>query len=165
MFCPKCGVEAGTTRFCRMCGTNLTIVSTVLSEDGPSRPRPLALGNRTTLNLFNSSTLSNERDLNGHTAVSVFGGTRLDLTAPDLAIGETKINLISVFGGAEIFVPDDVAIRVTGVSIFGGVKVRGFELNNWFFSQNGYETPGYTRAARRLHIDATSVFGGVKIER
>ena len=165
MFCPKCGAEGGTTKFCRSCGTNLAVVSNVLSDDDPSRPRPVALGNRTTLNLFHSSSLSNEGDLNGHTAVSVFGGTRLDLTAAALATGETKINVISVFGGTEIFVPDDVAIRVTGVSVFGGVKVRGLELSNGIFSQHGYESPGYTRAAKRLHIDATSVFGGAKIKR
>lgn len=165
MFCPKCGTEAGTTRFCRSCGTNLTVVSNVLGAGEPSRSRPLVLGNRTTLNLFHSSSLSNERDLNGHTTVSVFGGTRLDLTAAALPAGETRINVVSVFGGTEIFVPDDVAIRVTGVSVFGGVKVRGLELSNGIFSQHGYESPGYTRAAQRLHIDATSVFGGAKIKR
>ncbi|PYT10254.1 MAG: hypothetical protein DMF60_00650 [Acidobacteria bacterium] len=164
MLCPKCGAEGGTTRFCRSCGTNLAVVSKVLSEDDPSRPRPAGLG-RITLILFRSSSLSNQRDLNGHTAVSVFGGTRLDLTAAALATGETKINVISVFGGTEVFVPDEVAIRVTGVSVFGGVKVRGLELSNGMFSQHGYESPGYARAAKRLHIDATSVFGGSNIKR
>jgi predicted membrane protein len=165
MFCPRCGAEGSTTRFCRSCGTNLAVVSNVLGEDDPSHPRPRAFGNRTTLNLFHSSSISNERDLNGHTAVSVFGGTRLDLTAGALATGETKINVISVFGETEIFVPDDVAIRVTGFSVFGGVKVRGLELNNGIFSQHRYESPGYARAPKRLHIDATSVFGGAKIKR
>jgi len=95
----------------------------------------------------------------------VFGGTQVDLTAATFAAGETRINVISVFAGTEVFVPDDVAIRVTGVSIFGGVKVRGRELNNGIFGVNGYETPGYAQAVRRLHIDATSVFGGTKIKR
>jgi predicted membrane protein len=103
--------------------------------------------------------------LHGHTTVSVFGGTELDLTAVPLAAGETRINVISVFGGTEVFVPDDVAIRVTGVSNFCGVKVRGRQLNNGIFSVNSYETPGYAQAVRRLHIDATSVFGGAKIKR
>jgi hypothetical protein len=165
MFCPKCGAEGGTTRFCRSCGTNLAVVSNVLGEDDPSRPRKIVPGDKTTLNLFNSSILSNERDLNGHTAVSIFGSTRLDLTAAGLPPGETNINVISVFGGTEIFVPDDVAIRVTGVSVFGGVKVRGLQLSNGIFSQHGYESPGYNIAAKRLHIDATSVFGGTKIKK
>jgi predicted membrane protein len=165
MFCPKCGAEAGTTKFCRSCGTNLTVVSNVLEAGEPSRLRTVALAGRTTLNLFHSSRLSNKTDLNGHTAVSVFGGTRIDLTARPVGVGETRISVISVFGGTEIFVPDDVAIRVTGVSIFGGVKVRGRELSNGIFGVNQYETPGYAQATRRLHIDATSIFSGVKIKR
>lgn len=165
MFCPKCGAEAGDAKFCRSCGTNLTVVSNVLEGRGPSRLQNMAIGGRTTLNLFHSSSLSNERELNGHTAVSVFGGTRIDLTAAPIGAGETRIGVISVFGGTEVFVPDDVAVRVSGVSIFGGVKVRGRELSNGIFSVNQYETPGYAQATRRLHIDATSIFGGVKIKR
>lgn len=165
MFCPKCGAEAGATKFCRSCGTNLSVVSNALGEGGPSRSWPPVVGNRTTLNLFHSSSLSNERDLNGHTTVSVFGGTKIDLTAAALPAGETRISVVSVFGGTEIFVPDDVAVRVTGVSIFGGVKVRGLELSNGIFSQPSYESPGYARAAQRVHIDAISVFGGAKIKR
>jgi hypothetical protein len=165
MFCPKCGAEAGDAKFCRSCGTNLTVVSNVLEGRGPSRLQNTPLGGRTTLNLFHSSSLSNERDLNGHTAVSVFGGTRIDLTAAPIGPRETRISVISVFGGTEVFVPDDVAVRVTGVSIFGGVKVRGRELSNGIFSVNQYETAGYAQATRRLHIDATSIFSGVKINR
>jgi predicted membrane protein len=137
----------------------------VLEGGGPSPLRTLALGGRTTLNLFHSSRLSNETDLNGHTAVSIFGGTRIDLTDGPVEVGETRISVISVFGGAEVFVPGDVAIRVTGISIFGGVKVRGRELSNGIFGVNQYETPGYAQATRRLHIDATSIFGGAKIKR
>ena len=165
MFCPKCGAEAGAVRFCRSCGTNLAVVSDVLGEGEPSHLRTVSLGGRTTLNLFHTSNLSNETDLNGHTTVSIFGGTRVDLTAVPLAAGETRINVISVFGGTEVFVPYDVALRVTGISVFGGVKVRGRELSNGIFSVNGYETPGYGQAVRRLHIDAVSVFGGAKIKR
>lgn len=164
MFCPKCGIEAGSARFCRSCGMSLAVVSNVLEGGGHSGRHTAAVGGGTTLNLFHSSRLSNDRDLNGHTAVSVFGGTRLDLTARPLALGETGINVISVFGGAEIIVPGDVAIRITGISIFGGIEMpkRG---GGGIFSVNRYETPGYAQSPRRLHIDVTSVFGGAKIRR
>lgn len=163
MFCPKCGAASGSTRFCRSCGTNLTIVSDLLEEGGASTPRTSPLEGRTTLSLFHSSYVTNERDLNGHTALAVFGATQIDLAAGPLALGDTKINVVSIFGGTDIFVPDDVAVRVTGISMFGGVNVRGREISSGILSLNQYESPGYSAASRRLHIDATSIFGGVKI--
>jgi predicted membrane protein len=163
MFCPKCGAEAGTSRFCRSCGTNLAIVSDLLDEGGPAAIRTAPLDRRTTLSLFHSSYVSNDHDLNGHTAVAVFGGTQIDLAAAPLAIGETRINVVSIFGGTDVLVPDDIAVRITGISIFGGVNVRGRDISSGIFSMNQYESPGYAVAARRLHIDATSIFGGVKI--
>ena len=165
MFCPKCGAEAGSAKYCRSCGTNLTVVSNLIDSGATSRVRTTAPGGRTTLNLFQSSSLSNERDLDGHTSISVFGGMRIDLTAAPIGPGETRINVISVFTGTEIFVPDGVAVRVSGVSIFGGVKIRGHELSNGIFGVNDYETPGYAQAMQRLHIDATSIFSGIKIKR
>jgi predicted membrane protein len=137
-------------------------VSNVL--DG-TEGRGFALGRKTTLDIFKSSSLSNQSDLDGHTAVSIFGGTRIDLTAASFPVGELRLTLISIFAGIEISVPDDIAVRVTGVSIFGGIKVRGRELSHGIVAMNHYETPGYSGAARRLHIDATSIFGGVRIDR
>lgn len=163
MFCPKCGAEAGTARFCRSCGTNLDVVSNILEGRPTPRLKPMSLGSATTLNLFHSSRLYNDRDLNGHTSVSVFGGTVVDLTVAPFPLGETKITVISIFGGAEVFVPEDVALRITGISIFGGVKVRGRDFGG-IFGANDYESPGYAHALRRLHIDVTSIFGGAKIE-
>lgn len=163
MFCPSCGAEAGETRFCRSCGTNLAVVSNILEREEPSSVRTTARSGRSTLALFSSSHLYNDKDLNGYTSVSVFGGTRIDFTVSPLAYGETYLRVVSVFGGTEIIVPDDVAVRITGVSIFGGVDVlkRG---QGGVFSVNRYETPGYDRAPRRLHIDATSIFGGAEIK-
>ena len=163
MFCPKCGAEAGTLKFCRSCGTNLEIVSDLLDEGEPSALHTAPMGNRTTLSFFHPSHLSNERDLNGHTAVAVFGATEIDLAAAPLSLGETRINIISIFGGTDILVPDDIAVRVTGFTLFGGVNVRGREISSGIVSVNQYESPGYSTASRRLHIDATSIFGGVKI--
>ena len=164
MFCPKCGVEAGTANYCRSCGTNLTGVSNVL-EGGPSRLRTSRAGSRTTLNLFQSSRITNETTLDGHTAVSVFSETRIDLTDLPLPLGETRITVISVFSAAEVFVPDDVAVRITGFSMCSGVKFRGREVGNGVFRISDYETPGYAQAPVRLHIDATTIFSGVKIRK
>jgi len=161
MFCPKCGTESGHTRFCRSCGTNLTIVSNVLDQGDV---RSISIGKKTTVSIFQNSSLSNVVDLDGHTAMSIFGTTRIDLTAASLSPGELRLTLISIFGVIEVLVPDDIAVRVTGVSIFGGVNVRGRELSGGM-GANQYETPGYAGAPCRLHIDATSIFGGIKVDR
>jgi lia operon protein LiaF len=120
----------------------------------------------TTLGLFHSTTLTYEgRDLDGHIATSVFGQVTIDLTAAPLPPGQTKMSVYSIFGGIEVLVPEDVGVRVTGVTLFSGVKVRGREIGNGLFSVNEYTTPGYSQSVRQLHIDATSIFSGVKIRR
>lgn len=165
-FCPKCGTRSEGGKFCRACGTNLVAISNALTGSPPS---PRFLRRRrggTTLGLFNSAGVSNKgRQLDGHNGASLFGSVTLDLTAEPLAAGETRINAFSAFGNAEVLVPDDVAVRVTGISIFGGVNVRGERFGHGWFAQNDYVTPGYERATRRLHIDATAIFGEVKIRR
>lgn len=166
IFCPKCGSQSDTGRFCRLCGTNLALVSDVLGDSGAAGQSVATRAGGTTLGLFNQMTVSNaDRSLNGHTACAVFSKVTVDMSAAQLGEGETSIGVFAVFGGAEIFVPDDVAIRVTGVSIFGGVKLRKRELGSGVFGMNEYSTPGYAQAPRRLHIDATAIFGEIKIRR
>lgn len=166
MFCPKCGSQSETERFCRICGTNLVLVSDALADPEAATRFGATRGGGTTLGVFQAAAVSNaDRDLDGHTVCSVFAGATVDLTTAQLREGETSMSVLAIFGGAEVFVPDNIAVRVTGVSIFGGVKVRGHEVGNGIFSVNDYSTPGYAQQPRRLHIDATSIFGGVKIRR
>ena len=75
MFCPKCGAEGGQTRFCRSCGTNLTIVSNVLDQGGV---RSISIGKKTAINIFQHSSLSNSVDLDGHTAFFTDGDRFLE---------------------------------------------------------------------------------------
>src|SRR5215216_2682149 len=163
MFCPKCGTRSESGRFCRSCGTNLAIISDTLSEPDEARRRLKSRGGGTTLGLFRPTTLTNEgRQLDNHNAASIFGQVTIDLMAVPLPQGQTKINVYSIFGAVDIFVPEDVGVRITGVTFFSGVKVRGRDVGNGLFSVNEYTTPGYSQAARQLHIDATSIFSGVK---
>lgn len=165
IFCPKCGAQSETGKFCRLCGTNLALVSDVLGESESAARSVATRSGGTTLGLFNTLAVSNaERDMNGHTGCAVFSKLMIDLEASPLGEAETSIGVFAVFGSAEVFVPDDVAIRVTGASIFGGVKVRGRELGSGVFGMNEYSTPGYSQSPRRLHIDATAIFGEIKIK-
>src|SRR6059058_4760477 len=129
MFCPKCGAQAEGGRFCRSCGTNLVAVSDALAASGQSHG--VAIRGGTTLGLFHSPTLTNaERDLNGHSTASIFGSVTIDLTASELPFGETHLHVFSIFGSVEVFVLENIGVRITGISLFSGVKVRGNEISN-----------------------------------
>jgi predicted membrane protein len=90
---------------------------------------------------------------------------KIDLTADDLPAGESHLHIYSIFGAVEVFALNEVGVRITGISLFSSVKVRGTEIGNGVFSGHEYISPGYAQAARRLHIDLTSIFSGVKLRR
>lgn len=166
MYCPKCGARSDNDRFCRSCGMNLVLVSDALADGEQSgSPEPTVRG-RTTFGLFRPATVTNlRRNLHGHSAAAIFGNVIIDLTVEDLPPGETTIRVYSIFGSTDILVDPDVGVRITGVTMFSEVKLRGQEIGNGFFSVNEYVSPGYWQAARRLHIDAISVFAAVKLKR
>lgn len=64
----------------------------------------------------------------GGKIVSVFGGSKLDLTRSQLAPGEVEIENVSIFGGSTLVVPSDWNIKIDVFNIFGGYsdkRVRG----------------------------------------
>jgi hypothetical protein len=163
-FCPRCRHRAAGARFCPACGANLAAVAEALAD--PHRTRRLASVGKSTLGVFNNAEISNAQGLpDGHNAVAVFGSVTIDLTAAQLPAGETRINVYTVFGSADILVFNDVGIRVTGATTFGSLKVRGEKIGNGFFSVDEYRSPNYEQAERRLHIDVVTIFGEAKIRR
>jgi predicted membrane protein len=166
MYCSNCGTRSEGGRFCRSCGTNLAVISDTISEPGQRRRQTGSRKGATTMGLFHSATLTNEgRQLDNHNVASIFGQVTIDLMAAAMPAGQTKINVYSIFSNIEIFVPEDVAVRITGVTFFSDIKIRGRDIGNSLFSINEYTSPGYSQAARQLHIDAASIFSGVKIRR
>src|SRR5438045_1418883 len=135
MYCPNCGAQAESgSRFCRSCGTNLTAVSDAHAASGRS-PGVNTRGGGTTLGLFHSPRLTNaDRNLDGHSTASIFGSATIDLTAEELPFGEMQLHVYSIFGSVEIFILDNVGVRITGISMFSGVKVRGVEISIGMFS-------------------------------
>jgi len=170
MFCPRCGAQSASKKFCRSCGTNLTGVSRVIEQPGQqsaisqAKTTELSTSEAATLGLFSAKTVSNrDHPMHRHNAGSVFGSVTVDLTAERLPEGETKITLFSVFGSAELLVADDVGIRITGFTCFATVSVRGKELGSGFGPCN-YFSDNYEAASRRLHIEGTAVFAELKIK-
>jgi len=79
--------------------------------------------------------------------VSIFGGVDLDLRKAEIK-KDLYIEALTIFGGIDIKLPDNVKVKCEGVPIFGGVENR--------YSENAEE--GIT-----ITIHYTCVFGGIDI--
>jgi len=85
----------------------------------------------------------------GGEAVSVFGGSVIDLSRCTLAPGTQKIELVSVFGGVKIIVPPDWNIRTEMVNVMGG-----------FSDKRNIEQ---VDTQKLLVIEGVAIFGGGEI--
>ena len=85
----------------------------------------------------------------GADITAVFGGVKLDLTKAIIE-EDVVINTSSIFGGIDIFVPENVKVKVKSSSIFGGVSDKKKHSEN--------------TEAHTIYINSTCVFGGVEIK-
>ncbi len=90
------------------------------------------------------------QEFNGADLTAVFGGVKCDLRRA-IINSDQVINCSSTFGGIEIFVPNNVNVKIKSTPIFGGVSDKAVHENN----KEGVPT---------IYINATSVFGGVEIK-
>ncbi len=79
---------------------------------------------------------------------AIFGGIKYDLRNAVIN-SDVVINVSAVFGRVDIFLPDSVNVKVSSTCLFGGV-----ENKNKAAHVDGVPT---------VYIQATSIFGGVKI--
>lgn len=83
-------------------------------------------------------------------ATCIFGGGELDFTNARLTAPETVLTVVCLFGGLEITVPDDLAVRGEVIGIFGGSDIPSTSV-----------PPG----APTLVIKGAAIFGGVSVKR
>lgn len=84
----------------------------------------------------------------GTEITAVFGGIKCDLRNA-IFEGDTVINARCIFGGADIFLPDNVNIKVNSNSFFGGIDNKKHQ------NSNGNQ---YT-----VYLNGTCIFGGVEV--
>ena len=89
-----------------------------------------------------------EGEYTGGTISSVFGGVDLDLRQSDIQDGAV-IELFVLFGGVDIIVPNDVAIKNEVTAILGGVDDKTI--------------PG-AKAKKTLYIRGECFFGGIELK-
>lgn len=70
--------------------------------------------------LGGSKKIISSSGFKGGKITAVFGGGEFDLTTSQLAEGNNVLELVAIFGGAGIFVPDDWNVKIDVVSILGG---------------------------------------------
>lgn len=100
--------------------------------------------------IFSGTTLDYTGEVfEGAELEAVFGGMKCDLRNAVIQ-NDCVIRASAVFGGIDIYVPDNVNVKVNSHSIFGGVS--GKEHRN-------HPANSYT-----LYLDATCMFGGVEIK-
>lgn len=98
---------------------------------------------------FSSQDIKLKKEkFSGTELCAVFGGIKFDL---DKAIidNDVLIDASSIFGGIEIYVPDDVSVVVKSTSIFGGVD------NKCSSDKNSKKT---------IYVNAICLFGGIEIK-
>lgn len=90
-----------------------------------------------------------KEEFTGCSLSAVFGGIECDLKK-SIIKEDTVINASSIFGGITIYVPEDINVKISSTSIFGGVSDKRKNKT--------------TDAKDTIYINATSMFGGVEIK-
>lgn len=85
----------------------------------------------------------------GANIMSIFGGVDLDLRQVKAVDAGCSINITVLFGGAEIIVPEDWNVIITGTPIFGGLEDK---------------TRGSEKSSTNVTVNCTVAFGGLEIK-
>ena len=80
---------------------------------------------------------------------SLFGGIKLDLIYEKIE-KDIVINTLSVFGGIDIYVPDDVKVKVSSTPFFGGVEVKRGKQSS--------------KKEITIYLNSVCIFGGVDVK-
>lgn len=87
---------------------------------------------------------------NGADLTAVFGSVNCDIRNAIIE-NDVVINVSTIFGGADIFVPENMKVKIKSSSIFGGVDEK---------RKNQTEN----KDAHTIYINATCIFGGVDVK-
>jgi predicted membrane protein len=91
------------------------------------------------------------KEFRGGKATALFGGMELDMTQAKLAEDKATIELTAIFGGIDLWVPDNWEIVIDSSAILGGVDDK-------------HKTVSGVEKKEKLFIRATAIFGGIDIK-
>jgi len=84
---------------------------------------------------------------------AIFGGLTCDLRDAIIK-DDVVVNTTAIFGGVEIFVPDDVEVEVVHTSIFGGMDNKTEKKKDKKDS----------KSKKTIYINSTNIFGGTEVK-
>lgn len=103
------------------------------------------------------------RSFTGGEIVAICGGFEIDLTEADIQGSEAKLDIVALFGGGEVRVPQNWNVILETVGIFGNASDRTHHPDpaNVAASASGTHSGP---AVKTLVISGVSLFGGVTIK-
>lgn len=90
------------------------------------------------------------KNFRGGKVVSIFGGSKIDLTQCQLQPGENSIEMVAIFGGTTLLVPNDWNVKVEISNVFGGFADKRNNLNVDF--------------NKTLYLRGVTIFGGGELK-
>jgi len=93
----------------------------------------------------------NSQQFKGGKITHIFGGSKIDFSRAQLAPGKVYLEVVLIFGGTKLIVPESWDVKMEVTSVFGG------------FSDKRVKSMVVTDADRTLVITGTNVFGGGEI--
>ena len=135
-------------------GELATLTSDLPQEPGQTQPAPVRTKKpvRWMVAIMSGSHRHGRfRAVGSINAVAVMGGDEIDLREAEIEGGELTVNVFTLMGGANIYIPDSIELDIGGFSIMGGNTEVGVERLR----------PG----APRVMIRAYNLMGGATIFR
>lgn len=99
--------------------------------------------------VFSSNNVNIETDFYGLSASAVFGTLKLDLRNAVIS-QDVEIKASAIFGGIDIYIPDNVRVKSNNIPIFGGVSNK---------HRDNEDPESYT-----IYFNSTCMFGGIDIK-
>lgn len=98
-----------------------------------------------------SDKVINSMNFKGGNLTAIFGGSNIDLTTSQLAEGTHAIDVLYLFGGSKIRVPQDWDVRLNVTSIFGGLSDKRALVDT------------HQDQSKTLYIKGLILFGGAEL--
>lgn len=106
------------------------------------------------VNIFGGGNKTiNTDNFKGGSAVSIFGGSEINLLGSKLADGENTLEITAIFGGSTLLIPSDWKVELDVVSIFGGFSDKRRKDPNIVYNMN-----------KVLIVKGLCLFGGGEIK-